>query len=98
MLLCIIILIHSNSDFDDLSVINTSTVVSHNASKACVQLIIHDDDIPEDDESFTLILLALDQRDTVNGTTSIIISDNDGKDYSMFMFCINYCSHQHNRC
>ena len=46
-----------------------------------MQLIVHDDDIPEDDESFTLVLLALDQRDTVNGTTSIVVFDNDGEDH-----------------
>ena len=49
------------------------------ASKACFQLEAVDDDIVEAEEEFTLVTETNHQNDTVDGSTRVVITDNDCK-------------------
>lgn len=46
--------------------------------EACFQVRAVDDDIIEDTELFTVMVETSNANDVVNGTTLMIISDNDG--------------------
>ena len=59
---------------------NVSTIIHPGVSEACLQFLANDDEIVENQELFTMIAEMTNPNDTVNGTTSIIIIDNDGKD------------------
>lgn len=57
---------------------NASIAIPPGESEACLQLLAADDVIVESEESFTLMVEAVDPSDTVNGNVLISISDNDG--------------------
>ena len=65
---------------NDFTIENVSTVIPPGSSKACLQFLAIDDNIVENHEMFTMIAETRNPNDTVNGTTSIIIIDNDGKE------------------
>ena len=58
---------------------NMTSVIPPGASEACVLLLAVEDEVVEDNEVFTITVETADPSDTVNGSTSIVISDNDGK-------------------
>ena len=57
-----------------------SIVIPPGLPEACIQFFATDDDIVEGCEVFTMTAETSNANDTINGTTSIIIIDNDGKD------------------
>ena len=60
-----------------------STVISPGISEACIQFLAIDDTVVENCELFILMAEISNPNDIVNGTVSIIILDNDGKnDYA----------------
>lgn len=65
----------------DFTIVNMSTIIPPEEFEACLQLAAVDDEIVEDHEFFIVMVEALNPNDVVNGTASIIISDNDGKDH-----------------
>ena len=62
----------------DLILLNTSTVISPRKSEACLQLVSVDDQLIEDKETFSVVVVAQNENDRVNGNTTVIIFDNDG--------------------
>lgn len=71
---------------------NESTVIPPGISEACLLLLAIDDEIIEDNERFTVIVEAKNPSDMVNGTTMIIISDNDGNHYEITTIIINFAT------
>ena len=63
----------------DFTIANMMNVIPPGVSEACLQLQAVDDEIVEDDEYFTVTVETGNSNDMVNGTTLLIISDNDGK-------------------
>ena len=63
---------------EDITILNISSVIPPGVSEACLQLLATDDEIVEDDEVFTVMVKAGNPNDKVNGTASVVISDNDG--------------------
>ena len=57
---------------------NESTIIPPGVSEACFELLAVDDEIVEDNECFTVMVKAENPSDLVNGTTVMIIFDNDG--------------------
>ena len=57
---------------------NKSTLIPPGVSEACIQLLAVNDEIVEDDEAFILTIESELPQDRVNGSVSVIISDNDG--------------------
>ena len=57
---------------------NTSTFIPPGVYGVCIALLAVEDEIVEGDEAFT-IAVVVDQSDEVNGNTTVIILDNDGK-------------------
>ena len=70
---------YTHAAVSDFLVVNTSTIIPPGVFEACLQLVAIDDEIVEDSEVFTVVVEAMNPNDMVNGTASIIISDNDGK-------------------
>ena len=64
---------------DDFIIISEPTEISMGTREACLQLTATDDSVAEQDEVFTVMVQPLNPSDQVNGSTSIIITDNDGK-------------------
>ena len=62
----------------DFSILNESNIILPGVSESCVELLAVDDEIIEGSELFTVIVNAENPSDMVNGTTTIIILDNDG--------------------
>ena len=56
-----------------------ATIIPPGLTRACLQLEAIDDEIVEDNELFMVIIEAVNPSDSVNGTTSLTIYDNDGK-------------------
>lgn len=46
---------------------------------ACVFVVAYEDNIVEDEEIVPISVIALNPNDVVNGSTYVIITDNDGK-------------------
>ena len=63
----------------DFAILNLTTNIPPGLTKACLQLEAINDEIIEDNEQFTITFKAMNPRDSVNGTTSLIVDDNDGK-------------------
>ena len=57
---------------------NKTTLIPPGLSEACIQLLAVNDEIVEDDEAFILTIESELPQDRVNGSVSVIISDNDG--------------------
>ena len=57
---------------------NESTIIFPGVTEACLELLAVDDEIVEDTELFKVIVNTESPNDMVNGTTMIIILDNDG--------------------
>ena len=57
---------------------NKTTLIPPGVFEACIQLLAIDDEIIEDDEVFILTIESELPQDRVNGSVSVIISDNDG--------------------
>ena len=64
---------------NDLTSSNQSLVISTGQFEACFQLLANEDDIVESDEAFTVMAEAIYPSDEVNGSVSVLISDNDGR-------------------
>ena len=64
---------------NDVTIVNMTSVIPPGVSEACVLLLAVEDEVVEDNEVFTIIVNTEDPSDTVNGSISIVISDNDGK-------------------
>ena len=62
----------------DLNILNQSTIIPPGIYEACLELLAVDDEIVEDNELFKVMVNAENPSDMVNGTTMIIILDNDG--------------------
>ena len=62
----------------DITIVNKTTLIPPGVSAACIQLLAIDDEIVEDDEAFILTIESELPQDRVNGSVSVIISDNDG--------------------
>ena len=56
----------------------SSVVIPIGMSEACTFIIIIDDTRVEANETRTVIVVPLNQNDMVNGSTSLLIIDNDG--------------------
>ena len=67
------------ADSSDFAIRNTTSIIPPGLTRSCLQLEAFNDEIVEDDELFTIMYEAVNPRDSVNGTTSLIICDNDGK-------------------
>ena len=65
--------------FKDFNISDQLDVIHVNTSEACFQLVAIDDEVVEDDETYTLIVNALNPNDNVDANTTVIIVDNDGK-------------------
>ena len=63
----------------DFNVINQPAEISIGASEACFQLEAVDDDIVEAEEEFTLVTETIHPNDTVDGSTRVVVTDNDCK-------------------
>ena len=61
---------------------NRSVVIPSGILKACIQLEATDDNIVEGTKYLTLMAELNSPSDVINGTTSVIIYDNDGKNCS----------------
>ena len=48
------------------------------ASETCFQVEAVDDEIVESEEVFAVIIAATHPNDMVNGSTTVVINDNDG--------------------
>ena len=46
--------------------------------EACLQLVSVNDEIIEDEETFSVVVVARNENDRVNGNATVIIFDNDG--------------------
>lgn len=69
---------------NDFVVISEETVIPAGILQACIQLAAVDDNIVEGYEAFAVIAEPSNPSDTINGSTSVIISDNDGQDYCLY--------------
>ena len=67
----------------------TNIIIPPGDSEACLQLLATDDEIVEDDEHFIVMAETVNSNDIVNGTTSIIISDNDGNEIMWIVYIVN---------
>ena len=62
----------------DLTLANTSMTISPSVSETCLKLVSVDDDLIEDDETFSVVAVAQNANDRVNGNVTVVIFDNDG--------------------
>ena len=77
------IILELHADNNDFSVVSEETVIPAGALQACLQLVAVDDNIVEGTEVFTVMVEPFNPGDKINGSTSVIISDNDGEDYDI---------------
>ena len=69
-----------NSDTGDFNVTDLPLEISIGSAQACFQFEAVDDEIVESDEIVSLIIDTLNPYDiVVDGNSTIIISDNDGR-------------------
>lgn len=59
---------------------NEPTTIPVGVFQTCFPLEAVDDEIVEDDEIFSVVAKVINPNDMVNSNTTVIISDNDGKD------------------
>ena len=52
--------------------------ISPSVSETCLKLVSVDDDLIEDDETFSVVAVAQNANDRVNGNVTVVIFDNDG--------------------
>lgn len=71
---------------DDFTIISEPTGIPMGTREACLQLTAADDSIAEQDEVFIVMIQPINPSDQVNGTTAIIITDNDGKLTNLGMY------------
>ena len=65
---------------EDISIMSTLlSIIPPGESEACLQLLPVDDEIAEDRDIFIIMVETENPHDLVNGTTVVIIYDNDGK-------------------
>ena len=69
---------YTHAAVSDFTIVNVSTIIPPGVFEACLQLVAVDDETVEDHELFIVVVETINPSDMVNGTTSIIISDNDG--------------------
>ena len=72
---------------DDYVVINPPAVIPIGESDLCFQLLAIDDEIVENEEEFILIIELSNPNDRVIENATIVISDNDCKDYIVRCTC-----------
>ena len=72
-----------HADNADFTVVSEETIIPVGVLQACLQLVAVDDNIVEGDEVFIVMVEPFNPGDKINGTTSVIISDNDGEDYGI---------------
>lgn len=66
---------------------NEPNVIPIGVLKMCLQLEAIDDRVVEGVELFTVTAQPTNPSDMVNGSTTVIISDNDGKNYYTQLNC-----------
>ena len=59
--------------------INEPVEIPIGATKACIRLEAVDDEIIEADEIFILVIETIHSNDSIDGNTTVVISDNDCK-------------------
>ena len=69
--------LHTTAE-SDLILANMSTTISPSVFETCLKLISIDDDLVEDKETFSVVVVAQNANDRVNGNMTVIIFDNDG--------------------
>ena len=66
---------------NDLTVINMPNTILPGETEYCFQLLALHDEIVEGDEDYIVFIMSANSSDRVNGSISVIISDNDGEFY-----------------
>ena len=82
--------LYLHADDSDYRLSANSAVIYIGESEACVTVYISDDQFIEDTEYFTLIPSSFNPNDIVVGSTTVMISDNDGMCDSTTW--LTYCS------
>ena len=67
------------ADKSDINITNELVIIPIGVSQVCFEVFAIDDAILESEESFTLVVEAMNPNDVVDGNTTVVISDNDGK-------------------
>ena len=76
----------------------TSIIIPPGVSNACFQVLTVDDDIVEGNETFTVMMETEDPNDFVNGTVSVIVSDNDGSYIRFLVYSMHLLSYYWIKC
>ena len=69
------------ADVGDVTIMNLSSTVPPGESEGCVQILAVDDEVVEENEVYTVFVQAENANDRVNGSVTIIITDNDGTSF-----------------
>ena len=62
----------------DLTLANMSMTIFPRVTETCLKLVSVNDDLIEDEETFSIMVVAQNANDRVNGNVTVIIFDNDG--------------------